>query len=57
LWAVELEPIGVRERFGIAVRGGEYHQYGVAGPDSLLTERDVLKRLAPDELVRGHQPH
>ena len=57
VWAVEAEPVRLRERFGVPVGGREYQQYGVARPDGVITSSDVLQRQAPDELVWSYQAH
>src|SRR5215213_2402488 len=57
LWTVEHEPVGIGERFAISVCRSENQQKGVARPDGLLTERDVLAGLPPDELIGTHQAH
>ena len=57
VWAVENEAIGLSERFGVSIRGGKYQQQRIARPDGLITEDDVFKGLAPDELVRTYQAH
>jgi hypothetical protein len=57
VWAVEDEPIRLRERFGVPVGGREYQEHGVARPDGVLTSSDILQGLASDELVRRYQTH
>ena len=48
---------GSGKRFGVSICGGKYQQQRIARPDGLITEDDVFKGLAPDELVRTHQAH
>jgi hypothetical protein len=48
------EAVGVRERFRITVCGGKYEEQGVASPDGLVPEGDILTGLASDELVGAH---
>ena len=42
LWTVEHEPVGLWKRFRITVCGGKYKEQGVASPDGLVSDGDIL---------------